>query len=106
MLKGREFEHEREIRIVTKCLADQETVRVPTPTFKDCIRKVIISPYIDQPSAEILKLHIEALFAQEFGEAPAPAVLHSTIRGPGSDFRNPMDVFAEVLGPAKDSLPL
>jgi len=79
LLKGREFEHEKEVRIVTRCGPDQEWFHVRARRFIRCIRRVVISPYIDPDSASGLKKHIEALLEEKFVRMKTPLVEFSSI---------------------------
>jgi len=109
LLKGQEFEHEKEVRIITRCHSEQKWFSVPVPDFYKCIRRVIISPYIDPVSASALKQHIEEHLARRFGENDTPPVCFSTINSPvleGSESEAALDKLYDEYMPADDQLPL
>lgn len=79
LLKGREFAHEKEVRVVTRCDRDQEWFAVRVRGIVKSIRRVIISPYVDADSAAALKKHIETTLRAKLGSEAAPRVTYSTI---------------------------
>ena len=80
LMKGREFAHEREVRIVTRCERDREWFRVRTREIFKSVRRIIISPYVDPDSTSGLKKHIESTLEIHFpGKRAAPPVEFSSI---------------------------
>lgn len=79
LLKGREFEHECEVRIVTKCHADQKWFFVPIHRPQTLMKEVIISPYLDTHSGRATKELIEGLLLQNFGRDHGVSVRFSKI---------------------------
>lgn len=70
LLKGLEFAHEKEVRVVMKCHEDEKWPTINSPKFSTCIDEVIISPYLDVPSARELKDLIKAKLSSLKNKAP------------------------------------
>ncbi|HTB80325.1 MAG TPA: DUF2971 domain-containing protein [Opitutaceae bacterium] len=79
LLKGREFEHEREVRIVTRCHETDRSLIVKIPRLSECIHEIIISPYLQESDAVAIKALIEQLLAKAHGVNTSVPVSFSTI---------------------------
>jgi len=109
LVKGREFQHEQEVRFITRCSPDQKHFCVDTEPSAKYIQEVIISPYLDYHSAVGLKRLIKSLLKKKFG-ADMPPVNFSTIKGDLFDKERAsveLDALAREYMPADlDTLPL
>lgn len=86
LVKGREFRHEHEVRLVTRCPATFEApLIVKAPGLSRNIKQVIISPYLPSPDAVQLKVLVEKLFRETNGKNSKTDIHFSAINRPDVD---------------------
>jgi hypothetical protein len=75
LIKGREYEHEREIRVVTRCYPDETGRLVRRIAFHTLIKRLIISPVLPYQEA----LAIERFLKSRDWIAPRPQISRSSL---------------------------
>jgi hypothetical protein len=80
LVKGREFQHEHEIRFVTRCPVGFEgPTIVKAPGLSRAIKRVIISPYLPKPDTVQLKKLVEDLLHKAQSRSSETDVVYSAI---------------------------
>ena len=86
LVKGLEFEHEKEIRVVTRCLPDSGGVLASVDSIAGYLESVVVSPYVDHSSAFTLARHIDNLLENSPNQKCARKTQFSTINGTRVEF--------------------
>jgi hypothetical protein len=79
LAKGMEFEHEREVRIVTKCEPGEQRVVVKMTSFSKTIEQIILSPFLNKTAAQAMRKHILKIISQKSRKGPSANVSYSSI---------------------------
>lgn len=108
LLKGLEFAHEKEVRLITRCNPYDRWPVITAPNFVRCVHEIIVSPYLDLSSAQELKTLIESLLKSN-GLNDTSVVTFSKINSiihRDSALSADLDGFLDALHPPDDPLPL
>ena len=79
LVKGLEYAHENEVRVITHCPIGEEGVLIAAPIL-EMAETIFISPYLNHPDAAALSRCIEAVIEKKLPDSQRkPAILPSKI---------------------------
>jgi len=95
-VKGKEYEHEREVRVVTCCDGNEKGVIIRKIAAERLVREIVLSPVWPHQEGKAVE---EFLRRHEWGHQP-PVIRTSTLLGPIPEEEETRDRIAEYFDTA------